>query len=159
MTSTELKDEIDLAITSETSPASITPTDVGNTLKLMVDYVDQEINNLPIDTELKIFRAKLTKTGTGGSASFSLNILKNETGKTIVCNNSGGVNAVLNSSDTSNFLTGNSMVRITDNNYLNTVIVKHSIDSLNQVSIYSYFNDSININFSDNLDIEFLIYP
>lgn len=43
MTSEELKDEIDLAITTETSPASITPTDVGDTLKLMVDYVDQEV--------------------------------------------------------------------------------------------------------------------
>lgn len=42
MTSTELKDEIDLTITSETSPSSITPTDVGDTLKLMVDYTDQE---------------------------------------------------------------------------------------------------------------------
>jgi hypothetical protein len=46
MTSEELKDEIDLAITSETSPASITPTDVGDTLKLMVDYVDQEIGSV-----------------------------------------------------------------------------------------------------------------
>jgi hypothetical protein len=41
MTSEELKEEIDLAITTETTPASITPTDVGDTLKLMVDYVDQ----------------------------------------------------------------------------------------------------------------------
>ena len=48
MTSEELKEEIDLAITTETSPASITPTDVGDTLKLMVDYVDQEIDALPI---------------------------------------------------------------------------------------------------------------
>lgn len=42
MTSTELKEEIDLAITSETTPSSITPTDVGDTLKLIVDYVDQQ---------------------------------------------------------------------------------------------------------------------
>lgn len=43
MTSEELKEEIDLSITSETSPSSITPTDVGETLKTMVDYVDQEV--------------------------------------------------------------------------------------------------------------------
>ena len=46
MTSEELKEEIDLVITTETTPASITPTDVGDTLKLMVDYVDQEIGSI-----------------------------------------------------------------------------------------------------------------
>ena len=46
MTNTELKEEIDITITSETAPSSITPTDVGNTLKLMVDYVDQQAPSL-----------------------------------------------------------------------------------------------------------------
>jgi len=74
MTSAELKDEIDLAITSETSPASITPTDVGGTLKTMVDYVDQEVENV------KIYKAKLAQSGTG---NITATILKNTTGLTI----------------------------------------------------------------------------
>lgn len=156
MTSEELKDDIDLDITSKTAPGSVSPTIVGEKMKEIVDYVDE---NIPAIVNLKIFRAKLTKSGTGDSATFSLNVLQNETGKTIVCNNSGGSNAVLNSSDTSDFLTLNSIVRINDNNSLNTVLVKHTTDSLNQVSIYTYFNGSGNINFTDNLDIEFLIFP
>jgi hypothetical protein len=58
MTSEELKEEIDLAITTETTPASITPTDVGDTLKLMVDYVDQEVSK---DKRLTL---KLLQSGT-----------------------------------------------------------------------------------------------
>ena len=41
MTNAQLKADIDSAITNETTPASITPTSVGVTLKSMVDYVDQ----------------------------------------------------------------------------------------------------------------------
>jgi len=74
MTSEELKDEIDLAITTETSPASITPTDVGDTLKTMVDYVDQEVENV------KIYKAKLSQSGTG---NITATILKNTTGLTV----------------------------------------------------------------------------
>lgn len=58
MTSEELKEEIDLAITTETTPASITPTDVGDTLKLMVDYVDQE------KRPYKVYSATITQSGT-----------------------------------------------------------------------------------------------
>lgn len=43
MTSTELKELIDETITLETTPASVTPTDVGEAMKEIVDYVDQEM--------------------------------------------------------------------------------------------------------------------
>lgn len=90
MTSEELKDEIDLAITTETSPASITPTDVGVTLKLMVDYVDQESENV------KIYKAKLAQSGTG---NITATILKNTTGLTITFarNSLGSYNVVFGS--------------------------------------------------------------
>lgn len=42
MTNVELKAAIDTAITSETTAASVTPTDVGSKMKEVVDYVDQE---------------------------------------------------------------------------------------------------------------------
>lgn len=61
MTNIELKDEIDLSITSETSPASITPTDVGDTLKLMVDYIDQQVSLISFPKRLTL---KLTQSGT-----------------------------------------------------------------------------------------------
>jgi len=42
MTNTALKAQIDSQITNETTPAGITPTDVGTNLKAVVDYVDQQ---------------------------------------------------------------------------------------------------------------------
>ena len=48
MTSTELKAQIDSQITNETTANAITPTDVGTNLKDIVDYVDQEIDLIPI---------------------------------------------------------------------------------------------------------------
>jgi len=43
MTNTALKAQIDSQITNETTPAGITPTDVGTNLKAVVDYVDQQV--------------------------------------------------------------------------------------------------------------------
>jgi hypothetical protein len=71
MTSTELKAEIDLVITDETTPTSITPTDVGDTLKSMVDYVDQEVGLQYI--------AKLSQSSTSNVTGV---VVKNTTGKT-----------------------------------------------------------------------------
>ena len=48
MTNTELKAQIDSQITNETTANAITPTDVGTNLKDIVDYVDQEIDLIPI---------------------------------------------------------------------------------------------------------------
>ena len=43
MTNTALKAQIDSQITNETTPLGITPTEVGENLKDIVDYVDQQI--------------------------------------------------------------------------------------------------------------------
>jgi len=155
MTSEELKEEIDLAITTETTPSSITPTDVGDTLKLMVDYVDQEINT--IVPEFLTYRALITKSGTGGSAVFTLNVFQNELGKTLITSNSG-TNCVILEDSSENFMTDNTFIRVTDMNYLSTVLVKFSKDSNNQITIFSYFNGSENINFTDNIQLEILVY-
>jgi len=56
MTNTALKAQIDSQITNETTPAGITPTDVGTNLKEVVDYVDQQA---PIKTS-----ASVTLSGT-----------------------------------------------------------------------------------------------
>lgn len=84
MTSEELKEEIDLAITTETTPASITPTDVGDTLKLIVDYVDQEVEYLSIKKECCGF---LNYDGT----TFSYTSVINQLGSTISWVKFGGV--------------------------------------------------------------------
>lgn len=48
MTNTELKNNIDTAITNKTSVSSITPTNVGAQIKSTVDYIDQEISNIEL---------------------------------------------------------------------------------------------------------------
>jgi hypothetical protein len=48
MTNTDLKNKIDLEITNKVLPQSITPSNVGQNLKDIVDYIDQEVEeNLP----------------------------------------------------------------------------------------------------------------
>ena len=47
-TNTELKNQIDLDITNKISSNSITPTNVGNNIKSIIDYVDQEINTIEL---------------------------------------------------------------------------------------------------------------
>jgi len=56
MTNTALKAQIDSQITNETTPLSVTPTDVGTNIKAVVDYVDQQA---PIKTS-----ASITLSGT-----------------------------------------------------------------------------------------------
>lgn len=89
MTNTELKEEIDLTITSETAPSSITPTDVGDTLKLIVDYVDQE------SMGCKVFSALVSQSGTSIP---TLKVLKNTTGVTFTASRSGAGNYLLTGS-------------------------------------------------------------
>jgi len=72
MTNTALKSQIDSQITNETTPAGITPTDVGTNLKAVVDYVDQQV-------DFKIYKAKLSQSGTDNITGV---ILKNDTLKT-----------------------------------------------------------------------------
>ena len=48
MTNTELKNNIDAAITNKTSALSITPVNVGEQIKSTVDYIDQEISNIEL---------------------------------------------------------------------------------------------------------------
>ena len=48
MTNTELKNNIDAAITNKTSVSSITPVNVGEQIKSTVDYIDQEISNIEL---------------------------------------------------------------------------------------------------------------
>lgn len=155
MTSLELKAAIDSAITSETTPGSITPTDVGGKMKQIVDYVDQEVGALaPTFTE---YVAKLTKTGTGTTATFTLTEFFNNTGQTLIAVNDT-MNCVITEEINANFLNNTSTVEVWDQNYLNTVLVKFSIVSLNQIKIYSYFNGSQNINFTDELFIRIKKY-
>jgi len=72
MDNTALKAQIDSQITNETTPAGITPTDVGTNLKAVVDYVDQQV-------DFKIYKAKLSQSGTDNITGV---ILKNDTLKT-----------------------------------------------------------------------------
>lgn len=155
MTNTELKAAIDTAITSETTAASVTPTDVGSKMKQIVDYIDQEVGAVA-PTFLE-YVAKITKTGTGGSATFALTEFKNTLGQTLIAVNDSS-NCVITEEVTSNFLNASSTVEVWDSNYLNTVITKGIIEALNQIKIYTYFNGSQNINFTDEVFIKITKY-
>lgn len=48
MTNTELKNNIDAAITNKTAIRSITPANVGEQIKSTVDYIDQEISSIEL---------------------------------------------------------------------------------------------------------------
>lgn len=65
MTNTELKNNIDTAITNKTAVSSITPNNVGEQIKSTVDYVDQEIANINLTPSpiVKISRQINVTTG------------------------------------------------------------------------------------------------
>lgn len=46
MTNTQLKAQIDVAITNKTEDNSVTPLNVGQQIKDVVDYIDQEVENI-----------------------------------------------------------------------------------------------------------------
>jgi hypothetical protein len=48
MTSTQLKAQIDAAITSKSQNNTITPSNVGVNIKAVVDYIDQEVDNIEL---------------------------------------------------------------------------------------------------------------
>ena len=48
MDSTTLKQQIDTAITNKTAMRSITPSNVGENIKAVVDYVDQEVQQIEL---------------------------------------------------------------------------------------------------------------
>jgi hypothetical protein len=155
MTNVELKAAIDAAITSETNPGSVSPSDVGGKMKDVVDYVDQYVEALA-PTYLE-YVAKLTKTGSGSSATFTLTEFKNTLGQTLTAVNDT-VNCVITEESVADFLNATSTVEIWDSSYLNTVVTKFDIQSLNSIKIYTYYNDFQNINFTDNLFIRIIKY-
>ena len=155
MTNTQLKAAIDSAITSETAAQSITPNDVGSKMKEIVDYVDQEVE--AITPNYLEYVAKLNKSGSGSTATFTLTEYRNTLGQTLIAINDTA-NCVITDDETANFLNNTSTVEIWDASYLNTVVTKFSIDALNQIKIYTYFNGSENINFTDNLFIRIKKY-
>lgn len=95
MTSAQLKTQIDAAITNKVAADSITPTDVGNNLKAIVDYIDQEVvlkatdanvvhkTGIETITGLKVFENQI------GFDSIQINNDFNSKGLAIVQNASG----------------------------------------------------------------------
>jgi len=90
MTNTALKAQIDSQITNETTPLGITPTEVGTNLKLIVDYVDQQVPYF-------IYAATLSQSGTNApvntatrnNTGFLFVWTRNSTGEYILtCNSS-----------------------------------------------------------------------
>jgi len=60
-TNIELFEQIDAAITDKTSPGSISPIDIGDNMRDIVSYVDQETAGIP---PYKTFIGLLTQSGT-----------------------------------------------------------------------------------------------
>ena len=89
MTNTELKNNIDAAITNKTSVSSITPTNVGAQIKSTVDYIDQEIAAIPISTPTyKTYRAIITQNDIN---DLQVNVLENTIGIVTVNQFSTGI--------------------------------------------------------------------
>jgi len=105
------------------------------------------------------YRAIIIKSGIGASASFTLNELQNDLGKTLLAANSGGTNCIVYEDTSENFMTNNTIIRVTDMDSSNTVITKFGKNSNNQITIYTYFNGFQNINFTNNIQLEILVYP
>ena len=61
MTRAELNTYIDDNVTDKTAVDSLTPTDEGNALKAVADYVDQEITNVK---PYKVYTILISQTGT-----------------------------------------------------------------------------------------------
>lgn len=87
MTNTELKNNIDTAITNKTAVSSITPNNVGEQIKSTVDYIDQEIQANISTPNYKIYRAILTQTGTNAPVA---TVLENTVGNIVWTRNSPG---------------------------------------------------------------------
>lgn len=81
MTNTALKAQIDSQITNETTPAGITPTEVGTNLKSIVDYIDQQVP--------KIYVATLTQSGAGSPVA---TVIKNDLSDVILWERIGAGN-------------------------------------------------------------------
>ena len=74
MTNTVLKAQIDSQITNKTAQKSVTEFNVGTNIKLVVDYVDQQV-------PYKTYSALLTQSSTGVPTAY---IPKNDANLTIV---------------------------------------------------------------------------
>jgi hypothetical protein len=151
MTNTVLKAQIDSQITNETTPNGITPTEVGVNIKAVVDYVDQEVSS--ITPEYKVYRALLTKS----ASVYTLNVLENTLGFTLVAGINGG-SLFITESVSNNFLTVNSIVRVSDTSSNKDVLTKYAIDSLNQIAVITYYQGTENLNFSTGLQVEIYVY-
>ena len=89
MDSTTLKAQIDTDITNKVGAASISKGNVGNDMKAVVDYTDQQV-------AFKVYKAKLSQSGTGNPTAV---VLKNDTGKTFTFarNSAGSYNLTFSS--------------------------------------------------------------
>ena len=154
MTSIERKAAIDTNITTKTANASVTTTIVGAELKSNIDYVVQEIEK--VTPVFKKYVALLTKAG----AVFTLTECENTLGQTLsALPDSGNANKLLiKETETANFLTAKSIVKVTDTAFGANVLVKATKEGLNQIGIYAYYNGDPNINFADNLQVEICTY-
>lgn len=89
MTNTALKAQIDSQITNETTPAGITPTDVGTNLKAVVDYVDQQVPYFFYAATLSQSGTSAPiNTGTKNNTGFTFTWSRNSTGEYILTSNS-----------------------------------------------------------------------
>lgn len=79
MTNTQLKTQIDTQITNETVKSGITPTDVGENIKAVVDYVDQKVAD---SRPYKVYTALLTHHN--GISNPSVIVLENTLGGEII---------------------------------------------------------------------------
>ena len=101
MTNAQIKTQVDTDITNKITQKSISPLNVGNNIKAVVDYVDQEITNINIPTGTTPFKTCVISLQFSNTGTPSDTIVYNDLDNTIyVQQTSTGMYGILASSGT-----------------------------------------------------------
>lgn len=155
MTNTELKNNIDTAITDKTSALSITPANVGEQIKSTVDYIDQEIAANTSTPNYKIYRALITQTSTNAPTVI---VLENTLGGNIVWTRTS--QGLYNGTLLNAFPADKTFYRIDGKKYLEDVYFTMEVVGVSSIDIYS-FNSIGTIGYDSYLSktpIEIIVY-
>ena len=134
MTNTQLKTQIDTQITNETVKSGITPTEVGNNIKAVVDYADQQYalkvdkvvgKSLVLDTDI----TKLTNLSGTNTGDETVSTIKTKLGITTLSGSNTGDQDLSGLELLSNKSTNITIDATSDTKYPSVKAVKTYVDN------------------------------
>lgn len=134
MTNTQLKTQIDTQITNETVKSGITPTEVGNNIKAVVDYADQQDalkvdkvvgKSLVLDTDI----TKLTNLSGTNTGDETVSTIKTKLGITTLSGSNTGDQDLSGLELLSNKSTNITIDATSDTKYPSVKAVKTYVDN------------------------------